>query len=236
GKCSHTIKTNAGNINITWCPDGSTIAVGNKVDLLTIIDTRKYDTKRTIKFHSEINEMAWSQDAKYFFLTTGRGDVDVLHWPSLERVYLLHAHTANCYCIKFSPKGDYFAVGSADSLVTVWDYAELACVRTIDRLSWPIRSVSFSYDSKYIASASEDLVIDVSSVETGETVHSIQTRAAINSIAWNPRKNLLAFAETDQDKHRPETFGNITLWGPQLAEKQSSSSSSSSSSASSSSQ
>jgi THO complex subunit 3 len=30
------------NINITWSPDGQTIAVGNKEDLVTFIDSRTY--------------------------------------------------------------------------------------------------------------------------------------------------------------------------------------------------
>ena len=36
------------------------------------------------------------------------------------------------------------------------------------RLEWPVRAVSFSYDGKLLASASEDLFIDIADVETGE--------------------------------------------------------------------
>ena len=35
-----SVNTKGENINIAWSPDGSTIAVGNKEDLLTFIDTR----------------------------------------------------------------------------------------------------------------------------------------------------------------------------------------------------
>lgn len=35
------------------------------------------------------------------------------------------------------------------------------------RLDWPVRTLSFSHDGKMIASASEDLVIDIAHVETG---------------------------------------------------------------------
>ena len=65
-------------------------------------------------------------------------------------------------------KFQYFAVGSADALVSLWDVNELACLRTLSRLDWPIRSVSFSYDGKLLASASEDLFIDIGHVETGK--------------------------------------------------------------------
>jgi THO complex subunit 3 len=54
-----------------------------------------------------VNEIAWSKDLTFLFLTTGRGGVEVMSWPSLERTCTLHAHTANCYCVKFSPSGEY---------------------------------------------------------------------------------------------------------------------------------
>ena len=83
---------------------------------------------------------------------------------------VLKAHPANCICIEFHPKGEYFAVGSADAVVSLWDYKELACVRTFTRLDWPVRAISFNYDGTLIASASEDLTIDIAHVETGEQV------------------------------------------------------------------
>lgn len=36
------------------------------------------------------------------------------------------------------------------------------------RLDWPVRTLSFSYDGHMLASASEDLVIDIADVETGQ--------------------------------------------------------------------
>lgn len=58
GKAAQKIPTDGANINITWSPDGSTIAVGNKVltigipwhgnssweqvDVLSFIDTKTY--------------------------------------------------------------------------------------------------------------------------------------------------------------------------------------------------
>ena len=34
--------------------------------------------------------------------------------------------------------GRYFATGSADALVSVWDANELACIKTFARLEWPV--------------------------------------------------------------------------------------------------
>jgi len=37
------------------------------------------------------------------------------------------------------------------------------------RLDWPVRTLSFSNDGRMLASASEDLVIDIADVDTGNT-------------------------------------------------------------------
>ena len=51
----------------------------------------------------------------------------------MELVQSIHAHPGNCICIKFEPKGRYFAVGSVDALVSIWDAEELYCIRTLPR-------------------------------------------------------------------------------------------------------
>ena len=79
---------------------------------------------------------------------------DILIDTSIFLLLVLQAHPANCICIEFDPTGKYFAVGSADALVSLWDVNELACVRTFSYLEWPVRTISFSHDGKLIAMAS----------------------------------------------------------------------------------
>jgi WD40 repeat protein len=52
----------------------------------------------------------------------------------MELEHVLQAHPGNCICIEFDKTGKYFAVGSADALVSLWDVQSLACVRTFSRL------------------------------------------------------------------------------------------------------
>lgn len=55
GKCAATTNTKGENINITWSPDGKTIAVGNKEDLVTFIDTRTNKIRAEEQFNFEVN-------------------------------------------------------------------------------------------------------------------------------------------------------------------------------------
>ncbi len=54
-------------------------------------------------------------------------------YPELSTVHVVQAHPANCICIEFDPTGKYFATGSADALVSLWDADEIACLRTFSR-------------------------------------------------------------------------------------------------------
>ncbi|KAG5550915.1 hypothetical protein RHGRI_009371 [Rhododendron griersonianum] len=105
---------------------------------------------------------------------------------------------ASLYCAR------YFAVGSADSLVSLWDITEMLCVRTFTKLEWPVRTISFNHTGEFIASASEDLFIDISNVQSGRSVHQIPCRAAMNSVEWNPKYNLLAYAGDDKNKYQAD--------------------------------
>ena len=42
------------NINIAWAPNGKTIAVGNKEDLVTFIDVRSHKIQREEQFKFEV--------------------------------------------------------------------------------------------------------------------------------------------------------------------------------------
>jgi len=131
--------------------------------------------------------MTWSHSGDLFLLTNGAGRVKILNWPSLELLHTLYAHTSNCFSLEFDPRGRwvplplsiadfqrYLAVGGADAIISLWDLKEWICIRTFDRqeyqplpskmangYSWPIRTLSFSYDGIYLASGSEDSAIDI---------------------------------------------------------------------------
>ncbi|KAJ3063710.1 THO complex subunit 3, partial [Rhizoclosmatium hyalinum] len=199
-KPSATVQTTGENINIAWSPDGNTIAVGNKDDIITFIDTRTSSVIHTLPPSPyEINEIRWSHSGSLFFMTLGNGTIQVLNpLSSYTPLTSLNAHTSNCYCIEFDPLGRYFAVGSSDSLVTLWDLDELICLRTIGHLDMPIRSLSFSYCGDLIAcSTMDDKVIEIAAVESGESLYSLQVGSTVDQLAWHPSKYIMAYVGDD---------------------------------------
>lgn len=55
-------------------------------------------------------------------------------FPDLKLLHVAKAHPGTCICIEMDPKGRYFATGSADALVSLWDVKHIACVRVFSRL------------------------------------------------------------------------------------------------------
>lgn len=211
-RCTSNIQTKGENINVCWSPNGQTIAVGNKEDVVTFIDNRNHKNKKEVPFKFEVNELSWNNDNDLFFLTSGGGEVHVLSWPLLETQCVLKAHPAMCISIEFDPSGRFFAVGSSDAMVSIWDATHLVCLRTISRLDWPARTLSFSHDGSMIASASEDLLIDISHVETGEKVAELPTESPTFTVAFHPKHNLLAFACDDKDQYNRDS-GTVKVYG-----------------------
>eukprot|EP01010_Urceolus_cornutus_P000604 NODE_1122_length_1095_cov_265.391969_g858_i0.p1 GENE.NODE_1122_length_1095_cov_265.391969_g858_i0~~NODE_1122_length_1095_cov_265.391969_g858_i0.p1 ORF type:complete len:326 (-),score=59.08 NODE_1122_length_1095_cov_265.391969_g858_i0:54-1031(-) len=195
-----TINTIGENINVTWCPDGNYIAVGNKDDIITVIDARKFKATRIQKFNHEVNEFTWDNSGKYLFMTTELGTIEVFT-HELKRLKSIHAHPSNIYCIEFDKSNSYFAVGSADAIVSLFTLPEMICVRTFTKLEYPIRTISLSYDSSMVASTSEESLIDISHIETGKGIHQVATTGPNNAVAWHPREHILAFA-SDDDRHQ----------------------------------
>jgi len=195
------IATKGEVINMNWKADGSTIALGNKDDLVSFVDLKTHKIQSDKQFDFEVNEIAWNTTDSNFYVTSGNGAIHVLSYPALLPLLEVPAHTAHCICLKFSPDKVHFATGGADALINIWDVAELACLRSYSRLEWPIRTLSFNHDGTMLAAGSEDLVIDIAHTYTGEKITTISCNAFPFCVAWHPKQNLLAFVTDDKTKH-----------------------------------
>lgn len=93
-----TVETKGENINLAWSPDGTTLAVGNKDDLITFIDVKTSKSVEKLsnvikeiirnnivlfssriireeQFRYEVNEISWDRTGNLFAVTTGHGSV-----------------------------------------------------------------------------------------------------------------------------------------------------------------
>jgi len=222
GKCTSSISLPGEGINIVWSPDGNTIACGvqgtanmtandgqKAKSALAQIDTRKNTVTKKLVFFYQVNKMAWDASGTHFFLITGSGEIEIRTWPDFKLLRTIRAHTDSIRTIDINPNGKNFAVGSADSLASLWDATELACLRTFGNLNSMVHTISISHDGQFLASGSkEDTFIDISHLETGENVATLKCEVAINELAWNPKQLLLAF-----DHHNKDSECAVRIFG-----------------------
>ncbi|CAF5173271.1 unnamed protein product [Rotaria magnacalcarata] len=202
------------NINLAWSPDGTTLAVGNKDDLITFVDVKTSKIIREEQFRYEVNEISWDRTGNLFAVTTGHGSVVFFDAPGiqkekdkpLEELHCLTAHTGNCICLEFDATGKYFAVGAADASASIWDVSQLVCLTVLTRIEWAVRGLSFGCQSQLIALASEDPYIEIAKVDTGERVHALKCDVQTLAVAWHPKASVLAYVQDDDS-------GSVRLFG-----------------------
>ena len=213
-KCTATVQTSGENINLAWHPDGVTIAVGDRNDMVSFVDARRHAVLSTENFPFEVNEMCWSPTGSILWMTTGMGTVEVYTWPGPQQLVTVKAHTAGCYAIDVDPTRQELAVGGADTLVSLWDTNDYTCLRSLSRFDRPVRVVRFSRGGAFLATGSEDHFIDVSDTSTGACVSKIITGTATNSLAWSPSDYLLAYVgDTQPTEHDRSARNAIRIWG-----------------------
>lgn len=141
---------------------------------------------------------AWSGD--HLFVTGSKGILKIIRYPSFEPALTLTGHMAASTSLSLSPSGEHLATGGKDGLVAIWDTQEWACLRTLSLESGEVKSVDFSFDGSYVVAGGDlEKKLQITHVETGETVHTIETgKDAPKYVAWHPCRYALAFTAESQ--------------------------------------
>ncbi|KAI0233136.1 hypothetical protein L0F63_003725 [Massospora cicadina] len=108
---------------------------------------------------------------------------------STVRSVELRQHTESVRTVSWNTTGQYFATGSVDRTVAVWeiDNMELrAHTGSIDQLCWDPKTPN------RLATASSDKTVRVWNAQTGELLHLISTPGENINICWSPDGKYLA--------------------------------------------
>ena len=78
---------------MTWKSDGSTIALGNKDDLVCFVDYKTHKIISDKQFDFEVNEIGWNNTDQHFYLTSGRLSIIAINLAWGPRSLLLRVET-----------------------------------------------------------------------------------------------------------------------------------------------
>jgi len=70
-------------------------------------------------------------------------------------------HRSNCTSVEFHPFGEFFASGSMDTNLKIWDNRKKGCIHTYKGHSQGISTIKFTPDGRWVVSGGFDNVVKV---------------------------------------------------------------------------
>lgn len=134
-----------------------------------------------------------------------------LKFPRIPKVQRLEGHTERIWTVAFDPNGQFFASGSFDKTIRLWDRSSLREVRRLNIYGDSVSSLVFSPDGRLLASASYRIsppftgsTLSLWEVASGQELRRFTGHTRwVMSIAFSPDGKLLASGSDD---------GTARLW------------------------
>ncbi|KAL4475760.1 hypothetical protein ABPG72_011537 [Tetrahymena utriculariae] len=212
-------KVQPDNLNVIFSPDGNTISSCSRDNKLSFFDLRKEEEIFTATFDFDINEFQWDPSGSVIMIVGNQNQSGILHVCDgkdyskanidlLEKIHV-DCHSMKIQCIDVDPKGKYFATGSTDTLVGLWDQSEFVMLKTFSQSDNPIERLSFSHDGQLLSSLCGDKTIQIYNCTSGNLVNIIERENTIHNLQWHPRECILAYLSDD----KVDNEGNLRLYG-----------------------
>jgi len=204
GRCMNSLELTAEPLSLDFCQDGFYVCSGDKKDDLSLFDLRKMEMCDKLQAPPDtmVNDIKWNTAGTHLYVAAGAtgnvgGDLLILdtRGGKLNLVSQTRVHTANCLAIDCSPQNNLLALGSVDSMVSIWDTASMVCLRTLTRADSQIRSLAFNFDGSLVAYGSADPMIYADDAMTGNPITGIDSSYvdAVSGLSYNPKANIVAY-------------------------------------------
>uniref|UniRef100_A0A804IH95 Katanin p80 WD40 repeat-containing subunit B1 homolog n=1 Tax=Musa acuminata subsp. malaccensis TaxID=214687 RepID=A0A804IH95_MUSAM len=135
-------------------------------------------------------------------------------------VRTLTGHRSNCIAVDFHPFGEFFASGSLDTNLKIWDIRRKGCIHTYKGHTRGVNAIKFTPDGRWVVSGGEDNIVKLWDLTAGKLLHDFKFHEGqIRCIDFHPHEFLLATGSADRTVKfwDLETFELIGSAGPETS-------------------
>jgi katanin p80 WD40 repeat-containing subunit B1 len=105
----------------------------------------------------------------------------------------LAGHRSSCTGVEFHPFGEFFASGSSDADLKIWDIKKKGCLHTYKGHRGAIKTIRFTPDGRWVVTGGEDNIVKVWDLTAGKLLHDFKFHSGqIHCIDFHPQEFLLA--------------------------------------------
>ncbi len=191
--------------SVSFSPDGKLLVTGSSYRTVMVWNL---NGKKLLEFKMgndwpDLNAVKFSPDNKLIATASSNGSGIVAIWDlNGKRLTRLEANAYDV--INFSPDSKRLAIGEDDSGdIKIWDIDKQKLLK-IHAHKWRVKSVSFSPDSKILASAGLDGSAKLWNLQGQQLTELKRDFWSIGTVSFSPNSNLLATTGYNN--------GTINLW------------------------
>lgn len=191
------------------------IEYSNDGDVLTVVDrdstvlfysaTNNYTKLGEIKVSEHIYDLKWFNYKHDYFICALHDGTIPFYLVELEgdainvkNLHTLKGHRSSAICLSVDPRGRYFACGSNEGIVSIWNTKTMINNRVITSVDEAISHIDISRDGTYLGvtydSGSNIRIFDYESTdEVYEIPNSLNGNLVLSQIKWFPSKTAFVY-------------------------------------------
>ena len=206
GKLVRRMLAHAGLVwSIVFSPDGQMLASGggehNSPGDVKVWDLQTGKCLQSYDLPLGVSKLSFNPKGRYLAAALrNAGSFRIIDLEKKKVIHKANPHLVRLEYLCFSPDGKKLATSGADSLIKIWNVADMTLEQSLRGHRNDIIGMMFSPDQSRLASCSYDQTVKLWDMSTGQELLTLKGhRGAVSEVAFSPNGLLIASVGLDGD-------------------------------------